>query len=230
MVIVPVNRSPTGSGVLVVEGQDDKHVVWQLCNQHSSAFDTTRSGADLGVTLRNHQRTFLIREAGSRSELVSSIHNWVMSSQLQSIGFLIDADDDLEKCWNDVVGGFERTGVQLPSGPATGGTILPEQVFSPRIGIWILPDNKSHGELEDFVLGMIPPSDMVWPLASAYIEDIPKSERKFTPQKSDKAKLYAWLATRKEPGRAGAAIGTGDLSADGPVYQDFLNWVTKLFR
>lgn len=131
MVIVPVNRSPSESGVLVVEGQDDKHVVWQLCNRHPSAFDTTRSGDDLGVTLRNHQSTFRIREAGSRSELVSSIHNWVMSSHLQSIGFLIDADDDLIKCWNDIVIGFERTGVQLPHCPDPVGTILPGKAFPP---------------------------------------------------------------------------------------------------
>ena len=229
MVIVPVNRPPTESGVLVVEGQDDKHVVWQLCNRHSSAFDTTRSGDDLGVTLRNHHRTFHIREAGSRSELVSSIHNRVMSSQLQPIGFLIDADDDLKKCWNDVVGGFERTGVQLPPGPAPGGTILLEQGFSPRIGIWILPDNKSLGELEDFVLGMIPPSDAVWPLSLSYIDNIPKCERKYTAQKSNKAKVFAWLATRKDPGRAGAAIGAGDLSVNGPDCQDFLTWLTTLF-
>jgi hypothetical protein len=77
---------------------------------------------------------------------------------------------------------------------------------------------------------MIPPSDTVWLLSSAYIENIPQSERKFTAQKSDKAKVFAWLATRREPGRAGAAIGAGDLSVDGPDCRDFLNWLTELFR
>ena len=92
-----------------------------------------------------------------------------------------------------------------------------------------MPDNKSQGELEDFVLGMIPYSDTIWPLSESYVADIPESDRKFRTVKTDKAKLYAWLAARREPGRMGAAVGAGDLEVTSPLCQNFLIWLTRLF-
>ena len=92
-----------------------------------------------------------------------------------------------------------------------------------------MPDNKSQGELEDFVLKMMPDGDKIWPLSRKYIENIPVSDRKFVLEKTGKAKLYAWLATRKEPGRIGAAFGAHDLEIDGDLCQSFLTWLINLF-
>ena len=229
MVTPPATSLQTHRGVLVVEGQDDKHTVWQLCCRDASRFCGTRSGQDMEVALTQQLTSFLITEAGSRPELISSIRNQVENSGIHSVGFLLDADDDLEECWDEVIQGFSRTGLQLPSRPHPAGTIISEQVFTPRVGIWLLPDNSSRGELEDFALKMIPPEDAVWCLSSKYIEGIPTLERKFVPAKTDKAKLYAWLATRREPGRVGAAIGAHDLAVDGALCQSFLNWLIRLF-
>ena len=43
------------------------------------------------------------------------------------------------------------------------------------------------------------------------------------------AKLYAWLAARKEPGRMGAAVSAGDLVVQGSLCEDFFTWLVKLF-
>ena len=59
----------------------------------------------------------------------------------------------------------------------------------------MMPDNCSVGELEDFVVEMIPPDDLVWPLAQRYIEKIPNPA--FKESKVLRAQLYAWLAARK---------------------------------
>ena len=229
MVTSPATSSQTKGGVLVVEGQDDKHMVWQLCGRTASTFSVTRSGFELGVALTQQATSFRISEAGNRSKLISSIRNWVEASSVHPVGFLLDADDDLEKCWNNVAQGFARTEVQLPPHPDPAGTIIPEQGFFPRIGIWVLPDNSLQGELEDFALKMIPPNDAVWRLSSGYIDSVPASQRKFVLEKTDKAKLYAWLATRREPGRVGAAIGAHDLVVDGSLCQGFLDWLIRLF-
>ena len=183
--------------VLLVEGQSDKHFVWQLCRRDASSFSTARVGYEFSVTLSVESTTFLISEKENRSELFMSIRQEVKAPSRRVVGILVDADDDLENCWNGVVTGFDRTDVQLPSSPMFGGIIVPEKDHQPRIGIWLMPDNRSHGELEDFVLTMMPDGDSVWPLSSKYIESIPGPDRKFTPEKIDKAKLYAWLATRK---------------------------------
>ena len=224
----PTKPSPTDS-VLLVEGQSDKHVVWQLCGRDVSSFSIARDGHAFSVTLPVESTAFLISEKGNRSELIKSIRQEVEAPSRRAVGILVDADDDLENCWNDVVKGFERTDVQLPSSPMSGGTIVPERDHQPRIGIWLMPDNKSHGELEDFVLTMMTDGDKVWPLSRKYIESVPVSDRKFTLEKTNKAKLYAWLATRKEPGRMGAAVGAHDLEVDGDLCQNFLTWLAKLF-
>lgn len=228
MVASGENPLPT-NGVLMVEGQDDKHMVWQLCRRDSSSFSVSRYGYEMSVTLLTQSTAFLIAEQGSRSDLLKAIRQQIVSSRTQAVGVLVDADDDLNKCWDDLVREFLRADVQLPVQPDLGGTIIPEQGFFPRIGIWLMPDNRTGGELENFVLGMIPDDDPEWPLAQDFIEKIPCGDRKFAPEKIDKAKVYAWLAARKEPGRIGAAIGANDLYVGNPLCRDFLSWLTKLF-
>ena len=222
-------NSQSGTGILLVEGLDDKHVVWHLCGRDKALFSVDRSDYNLSVTLQSQSTTFEISDKGNRSELLKSVGVFVTTTEFQSIGVLLDADRDIHECWDEVVKGFSRTSIQLPPAPSPKGTIIPEQVGQPRIGIWLMPDNASSGEVEDFVLGMMPVNDNVWPIADVYIDSIPAPDRRFEPLKTDKAKLYAWLATRREPSRMGAAIGNLDLEINGPLYQDFLTWLADVF-
>jgi hypothetical protein len=121
--------------------------------------------------------------------------------------------------------------LQLPVMPAPGGTIIPANpaIGSPRIGIWVMPDNQTAGELEDFVVPMIPEGDPVWPLSQAYIASIPLASRKFEANKITKSEVHAWLAARRFPGLMGLAPREGDLKTDGPLCQQFLAWLTRLF-
>ena len=220
---------PSNRGILLVEGVDDKHLLWQICRRQEVLFLVERAGGDLSVTLRTQATSFHILDIGSRSELLQSVRTTVDGSERPAVGIVVDADANLENCWNDVVNSFDRTGIRLPPTPEPTGTIIPENGFSPRIGIWLMPDNESNGELEDFALGMLPANDTVWQSSVSYIDGIPHRERKFEPDKTDKAKLHAWLATRREPGRMGAAVGAGDLEIEGSLCQNFLSWLTRLF-
>ena len=218
-----------GTSILFVEGQDDKHFVWQFCRQMDSIFLTERSGHELYVTVRANSRKFRIEEQGNRTNLIDSIRQQAVSASRQPFGVIIDSDSSAVECWSDLVAGFERTGIALPPSPEVSGTIISEHGFLPRVGIWLMPDNKSPGEMEDFANEMIPANDPVWPLSRQYIETIPPEQRKFVAEKMDKAKFFAWLAARREPGRAGAAIGARDLETNGQRCQDFLNWIVRLF-
>lgn len=93
----------------------------------------------------------------------------------------------------------------------------------------MMPDNRSPGELEDFIKQMIPPDFPVWAEAQHYIDNIQPAHRKFTPEKMDKAKLYAWLSTLKEPARMGAAISDGNRQTNGPLCHNFILWLERLF-
>lgn len=92
-----------------------------------------------------------------------------------------------------------------------------------------MPDNESPGELEDFVVGMIPERDPVWPLSQRYIEGIPEAGRKFSEKKKLRAQLYAWLAAREDPRLMGVAIRAHDLEVEGALSRNFIAWLTKLF-
>ena len=85
------------------------------------------------------------------------------------------------------------------------------------------------GEIGDFVAGMIPDSDPVWPRSRAYVDGIPVTDRKFDSGKTLRAKVHSWLATREEPRMMGAAIRARDLSPDAPDAVRLVDWLRRLF-
>ena len=99
----------------------------------------------------------------------------------------------------------------------------------PRVGVWLMPDNQSPGELEDFVAQMIPDGDPVWPLSQDYIDGIPVSDRKFAHGKTLRAKIHAWLAAREDPRQMGLAIRARDLDIGGDLCTRFTAWLDMLF-
>ena len=195
--------------VLLVEGPDDKHVVRQLCRRQSVPH-------------------FSIKVAGTVETLLSTVGAEMLAPGRQSVGVLIDADDDLQERWDELVDRLSEEGIRIPALPNPAGTIV-NIVDGPPIGIWVMPDNVSPGELEDFVQKMIPAGDAVWPKSQTYINQIPVELRKFRPGKLLRAQVYAWLATREIPGRMGAAIGAGDLNIDIENCNNFIDWLRRLF-
>ena len=219
---------PAAARLLLVEGQDDKHVLWQICRKDSVAFSVRWEGYDMSVTLRSTAAAFAILEKGNSHAVLEAIETEIFSRGRQALGIVVDADRQPEQRWEELKDAFPAA-VPLPDAPDPAGIVLPEQLGQPRIGVWMMPDNRSPGELEDFVKQMIPPAAPVWAAAQRYIDDIQPDDRKFAPEKTDKAKLYAWLSTLKEPARMGAAIGDGDLQTTGPLCQTFVHWLQRLF-
>ena len=199
---------PPTDRVLLVEGQDDKHVVLHLWERHQATLP------------------FSIENKGGIDPLLESIAPEIKAPGRRAVGILVDANDDIEARWEAIQNRLQRAGIESPPSPSPDGTII--QV-NPRIGVWLMPDNSSVGELEDFVVQMIPEGDQVWPLSRRYIEEIPQEERKFSDGKILRAQLYAWLAAREDPRRMGLAIRARDLKVDGALSQRFIAWLNNLF-
>ena len=213
--------------ILLVEGQDDKHVISNICRRAPALFSVHQSDYIINVSLKLQGTTFLVSEKGNFTQVRDAIDTELRGSGREVVGILVDADSDSEDRWNELRDAFP-TEIQVPASPKPDGTIIETEDW-PRTGIWVMPDNASPGELEDFVLQMMPDEDSIWPSSQSYIESISTPDRKFSPEKTDKAKLYAWLATRREPSRMGAAINANDLEPTGPLCQSFVNWLAKLF-
>lgn len=195
--------------ILLVEGRNDKHVVWQICNRKPELPD------------------FFISDRGNINAVLESIGPEVLVPGRQALGILVDTDDHPQSRWDEIAHQLRIYGVQPPAAPDPAGTII--SGTEPRVGVWLMPDNALAGEIEEFVAGMIPRDDPVWPLSQRYIDSIPGEERKFARGKTLRAQIYAWLATREDPRLMGQAIGTRDLEIDGPLCQRFLAWLDRLF-
>ena len=149
-----------------------------------------------------------------------------MAEDRTAVGILVDANDHPETRWHALSDRLRAALITLPENPAPDGTIIDGR---PRVGVWLMPDNQSCGELEDFISGMIPSDDAVWPLSQAYIDGIPLEDRKFTESKILRAKVHAWLAARESPRPMGLSITAGDLDIRTPDARRFKNWLRELF-
>ena len=194
--------------LLLVEGADDKHVVEHLCR---------KLVPDLA---------FHCQDTGGSDPLLRAISPAMRPFERLALGVVMDANDDPAARWQAIGDRLRGADVQLPSQPVHGGTVIDSD---PRVGVWLMPDNSTPGELENFVAELVPKADPVWPLAEQYIDGIPSEHRQFSPRKELRAKLHAWLATRQEPRKMGAAIGTAELDAGGALAGQFADWLRTLF-
>ena len=170
---------------------------------------------------------FCILDKEGIEVLLEAIGSEIRAPGRKAIGILVDANDDLDARWKSVADRLREENIEVPSNPECTGTIIDN---TPRVGIWLMPNNTSPGELENFVSEMIPDDDPVWPLSEDYIDGIPQANRKFTEKKILRAKIHAWLATREDPRQMGTAIGARDLHTDGTLSTTFANWLRKLFE
>ena len=209
--------------ILIVEGQDDRHVIAHLFDRAEDKFNID------------------VKEEEGFPNLERAIPSYVSERERTSLGIVFDADAEPAEKWKTVRNRLREAYSETQCAAdyrhisememRAGGIVIPgsPEFRVPRVGVWMMPDNGSPGELEDFVRSMVPEGDAVFPAAAAYIDGIPESERKFAPQKTPKAQLHAWLAARREPGRMGAAIRAGDLSIEGENVALFLDWLRRVF-
>ena len=223
-------RPQSTDRMLLVEGRSDEQVVLHICNRHSSFSVEGELGSEYVELNYKPSLSFSVAVMGSDSELLTDLRNQLSPPRTpQVVRIIMDADDNIAERWDDIKKRIARVGIDLPANPNPEGTIVSTQGL-PRVGVWIMPDNQSSGALEDFARQMLPDGDPVWPLSQEYIEGIPQEHRRFSERNTLKAQFYAWLATRRQPGLMGAAVGAEDLDIDGALCQRFIVWLEELFR
>ena len=194
--------------LLIVEGDDDEHVAAHLARANSA------------------MPVFRTRVTRGFPNLLAAIGPEIKSPGRLALGMMVDANEDPQARWRSLRGRLKEENITLPDAPKRNGTIVEA---GPRIGLWMMPDNQSPGELEDFIEKLIPPDDPVWKMACQFIDAIPDSERKFPGHKQTKAKVRAWLATRERPRQFGEAISKGDLPVSAPIAIALADWLRNLF-
>lgn len=250
--------------ILLVEGNDDKHFVKHFvenfCRRRLSEKLVCKFADEDEENNSNNDNSRPVLYVDSRSRKKGGIKNMIDDISLkikedgrEAVGILADANGySLDSCkhpWQKIKTKLDEVltlDKPLPERPCQEGlirrNITPKQ--KPKstlcIGVWLMPDNQSNGELENFFARLIDEKNLTWARAKEYINQYVESIEQMgnqqdgfdtgKPYKVSKAKVYAWLATRKKPGKIGAAISKGHgLDFDSELAQRFARWLEKLF-
>ncbi len=198
----------------MVEGRDDEHVLRHICGNRGvpRLDEVTPCGGDEGILEILPTRLRLTEEG-------------------DVVGVVIDADVDAASRWQSIRDRLVQIGYQgVPARPDPNGTILepPSESLLPRAGVWIMPDNKTSGSLEDFLRFLVPQSNALFDHAVSSVGNIPS--RLFSQSDEPKAVIHTWLAWQEEPGLPyGTAITARFLDPDVPQVDLLVSWLKRLF-
>lgn len=200
--------------ILYVEGKNDLHVVANICKRH----DVVK---------------FKIKYSGDVGKLLDDVPTVVKAelADADAIGMVVDADTSLANRWQSISSRLVQVGYEgFPPSPTAGGLVIGPRadLHLPTVGVWVMPNNKDDGTLEDFLASLVPQGDEDWGHAEACVGAL--GTCRFGPSDRKKAVLYTWLAWRETPGQPyGTAIGSGwfDVSAEPAVR--FARWLQQLF-
>ena len=209
---------------LLVEGINDRHVIWALCKK----YDLPKN---FSVEIIDPDESQEYREDRGIEELLKYLPVKLDEENLETLGIVVDADRDVQARWQAIRDRLTAFGYQnIPSTPeATGWIDLQPEL--PKIGIWVMPNNKLPGMLEDFVRYLIPPDDKLKPEIDSWLQSIEaKAVNPYSDTRRAKAFIHTWLALQKKPGMPmGLAITAKALSEDSEVVRGFINWLKELF-
>lgn len=200
------------SRVLLVEGNDDLHVCASLFKRNEIP------------------ETFTLHDVGGVDRLLEMLPVQLKASGIERVGMVVDADLDATARWNRIRSVLISAGFSnIATTPNANGTVL-EHTDMPRVGIWLMPDNRLPGMVEDFAAYLIPQNDLLSARANRVINEIPTQERRFSIHHRAKAHIHTWLAWQADPGTPmGLAITKKYLDGTAASAGPFLNWIRKLF-
>ncbi len=199
---------------LFAEGPDDGAVVNALVRKA------------LGIELA--RRPFLVRvneEGGGDSWALRQFDAYIETNREGArVGLILDRDAPENDKWPSVQECLRRLGAYV-EGPMPAGVIL-----RGRYGIWMWPDNVSHGDLESFVRSLVPPS----PLLSYADEVCRVAQETHGAEYELRHSRMAALKVRSIWRDASAAGGYGHLvrnlpRTESPASVAFLAWFRELF-
>jgi hypothetical protein len=93
-----------------------------------------------------------------------------------------------------------------------------------------MPNNQDQGQLEDFLIGLIPPRDECWAYARETTQNAKEHGARFPDKDVGKAGVHTWLAWQESPGLPfGMAIRAKYFGIDSPAGMAFAEWFKRLF-
>ncbi len=208
------------TSIILVEGKSESFVLPELCK---------KAGIEMN---------FEIKQQNSIDELKKALKTYLKSTNtLRKVWVIIDADKNIDGAWQSIKDILLRSHkysfdskVPLPDGGAIISPIDPDDLI---IGVWIMPNNRESGMLEDFMLKLVPDGDSLMQEADSIIEKI-NNEREnykglFKEVHKSKAKIHTWLAWHDAPGESlSVAIQKRLFDTNTELSRLFSEWLAAL--
>ncbi len=206
-------REEAPQNYLLVEGDDDYHVLHHLLKCHYI-----------------HEQIEIKNKRGIEN-LLGTLSTELKGSGEKRVGILIDADTNIAARWQALRDRLVAFGYHtVPREPFPDGTIIDED-GRPMVGVWLMPDNKLPGMIENFVSFLVPKGDTLWLMAEDVVRRVIEVDSRFPPTQTIKAHLHTWLAWQEEPGKPmGQAITKRYLKSEAPHVQQLMTWIRQLFN
>lgn len=221
--------------ILLVEGVNDAHVILALlgANEISAKFrnyPTKIKGYEESNAIEIREKGG-IEEVKKFDKLLESLETEIKANQ-DFLGIVVDADTNIDTRWLSIVNRLKKAGyLGVSEKPIEEGLILESVDFLPKVGIWIMPNNKLLGKIEDFIrLLVAQEKEPLWKIAEKSVTQIPKEHKLFAEKDLIKAQIHTFLAWQDEPGRPmGESITRRYFQPKAPEAQNFVNWLKLLF-
>lgn len=205
------------NSILLVEGKDDQHVIWSLLEHY------------------NVPEVFSVIDCDGIENLLRDLSlRLTTPTMYKRIGVVMDADVDLQGRYDAFCRILAKTGkydIADVSLSEDGTVINALNDDYPTFGLWLMPNNRSNGMLEDFVMTLAGKKDVLMDESDATLKSLEsRSLNKYAPVHRSKAKIHTYLAWQKDPGKPmGQAITAKVLDAESSSAKVFVGWIKHLF-
>ena len=221
------------SHVLLVEGEGDRGFFDQVCrslalNPAIKVAPPKDYQADYEELLHNSKQGVLNLLDDLLNELLDEV------APTKRLAVIVDADHEQEQGL-----GYRKTIEQVSKIAADYDFTLAENQANglyfkhsdglAEFGLWVMPNNRTDGMLEDFIKTCVTPNEQsLFDHAVQIIQNIPNP--KFKPHHNSKAQVATWLAWQKPPGHGlYYSVKDGLLNTNHALFQEMEQWLKKIF-
>lgn len=214
-------------GELRVKGVDDARATGEVLRAHGWSDDlciVTQKGFA-------EDDKVAIRSVGGADPLLRTIAPSIRAADWP-LAIVIDADEPGFR-WQQLTDRFKRVGIVLPIEPAAEGFVGDFQngQVQIKVGLWMMPDNRSSGGLEDFLQALVDEADPTYSHAVRCTGQLVEAGRNlFLESRRSKAELRAYLAWQAEPGCAyEVAVRRKYFKPELSAGKAFAEWFARVF-
>lgn len=214
--------------ILLVEGPGDRGVFEQICN-------SLQLNPEIQVGTPKDNQGTRNGKPGVFNRLPILLKK-ITDGELVSLAVVMDADyvqynEDYQKTiekFTEIVTPYGFNLVQRVENQSNG-LVFENSDGLADLGLWIMPNNRDEGMLEDFIKPCVSTTEQpLFNHAVQVVQAVPN--KKFKDHHYSKAEVATWLAWQIKPGQGlYSAVKDNLLDTDHPLFQELAQWLKNIF-